>query len=124
MGTPSSTKCVGETSYSPFELLRICMFVNDVCQLVGKNMITAFRDYHRVFWNCQTFTKCFLEKPVSSDTLTFGKASDLICTPFSLLLPFPFGLPSSFILLSNYNIRYVIYITNYSFCVLFSSLVL
>jgi hypothetical protein len=24
-------------------------------------MINAFGDYHRVFWNCQTFAKCFLQ---------------------------------------------------------------
>jgi hypothetical protein len=24
-------------------------------------MIKEFGDYHRVFWNCQTFAKCYLQ---------------------------------------------------------------
>lgn len=45
----SNTKLVGTTSYGVEELL-----------MVGKNMIKAFGNYHRVFWNCQTFAKCYL----------------------------------------------------------------
>ena len=42
-------KYVGETPYNIEEL-----------RTLGEEMIKAFGDYHRVFWNCQTFAKCYL----------------------------------------------------------------
>ena len=42
-------KYVGETPYNVEEL-----------RTLGEEMITAFGDYHRVFWNCQMFAKCYL----------------------------------------------------------------
>ena len=53
----SNTKSVGRTSYGVEELL-----------MVGKNMIKAFGNYHRVFWNCQTFAKCYL-RVITGDRL-------------------------------------------------------
>lgn len=45
----AGTKYVGETPYRVDEL-----------RTLGEEMIEAFGDYHRVFWNCQTFAKCYL----------------------------------------------------------------
>jgi len=57
-------------------------------------MIEAFGNYHRVFWNCQTFAKCFLqvicEKRASFDAWTLGDAADLVCLPLFPLLFFFF----------------------------------
>ena len=46
-------------------------------------MIEAFGDYHRVFWNCQTFAKCFLqviceESTASFDAWTIADTSNLV----------------------------------------------
>jgi len=40
---------VGMTRYSRDELV-----------ILGDTMIKEFGNYHRLFWNCQTFAKCFL----------------------------------------------------------------
>ena len=46
-------------------------------------MVEAFGDYHRVFWNCQTFAKCFLQiicgKPATFDAWTLADATTLVC---------------------------------------------
>jgi hypothetical protein len=56
-------------------------------------MIKAFGDYHRVFWNCQTFATCFLkvicEEPASFDALTAADASNLVYLP---IVPLPLSL--------------------------------
>lgn len=44
-----NAKHVGVTKYSTDELRKL-----------GKAMINEFGNYHRVFWNCQTFAKCYL----------------------------------------------------------------
>ena len=44
-----NAKHVGVTRYSTDELRKL-----------GKAMINAFGNYHRIFWNCQTFAKCYL----------------------------------------------------------------
>ncbi len=47
-------------------------------------MITAFGDYHRVFWNCQSFAKCFLhvicgpEASAKFDAWTLSDASNMV----------------------------------------------
>ena len=53
-------------------------------------MIKAFGDYHRIFWNCQTFAKCFLkvicEEPAEFDAWTIAEASNLVAPPIPLPL--------------------------------------
>jgi len=53
-------------------------------------MIKAFGDYHCIFWNCQTFAKCFLkvicEEPAEFDAWTIAEASNLVAPP----IPLPF----------------------------------
>jgi hypothetical protein len=49
-------KQVGETRFSIPEIIRI-----------GEEMISAFGNYHLVFWNCQVFAKCYLRVITSSD---------------------------------------------------------
>ena len=46
-------------------------------------MINVFGDYHRVFWNCQTFAKCFLsvicqDGAASFDSWTLADKSNLV----------------------------------------------
>ena len=45
----TNSKQVGLTRFSSIEL-----------EHLGEAMIEQFGNYHRVFWNCQTFAKCFL----------------------------------------------------------------
>jgi len=40
---------VGHTKFNHIQL----------CQ-IGQKLVAAFGDYHRLFWNCQVFAKCFL----------------------------------------------------------------
>ena len=49
-------KQVGETRFDITELIRI-----------GEEMISAFGNYHVVFWNCQMFAKCYLRVITGSD---------------------------------------------------------
>jgi hypothetical protein len=50
-------------------------------------MIEAFGDYHRVFWNCQTFAKCYLEvicgktARANFDTWTLSDTSNMVPLP-------------------------------------------
>lgn len=44
-----NAKYIGETRYS-----------NDELEQLGEAMIQEFGSYHKVFWNCQTFAKCYL----------------------------------------------------------------
>jgi len=53
----SKTKLVETTNYGVEELIA-----------VGENMIKAFGNYHRVFWNCQIFAKCYL-RAITGDCL-------------------------------------------------------
>ena len=57
-------------------------------------MIVAFGTYHRLFWNCQTFAKCFLrficEERASFDGFTTSDASNLVSPlPFSPFICIP-----------------------------------
>jgi len=77
----SNTKLVGTTSYGVEELLT-----------VGKNMIKAFGNYHRVFWNCQTFAKCYLrvitgDHYADFDEWTAGDTSRLFMCAFIVGAP-------------------------------------
>jgi hypothetical protein len=54
------TKHVGETPYRIEEL-----------RTLGEEMIKAFGDYHRVFWNCQTFAKCYLRVITGKEHIPF-----------------------------------------------------
>jgi hypothetical protein len=44
-----NAKYVGHTHYS-----------NDELEALGKAMIREFESYHKLFWNCQAFAKCYL----------------------------------------------------------------
>jgi hypothetical protein len=81
---------VGETKYSDRDLIKIgnvpdTSFVStSYLMLLGDIMIKAFGNYHRVFWNCQTFAKCFLrvicgpEAGAKFDSWTLSDASNLV----------------------------------------------
>jgi hypothetical protein len=59
---------------------------------IGKALIEAFGDYHRLFWNCQTFARCYLR------LLTGGKDFDrsiLLTAQLIVVSPQPMP-PSSF----------------------------
>jgi hypothetical protein len=78
----SNTKLVGTTSYSMDELMT-----------VGENMIKAFGNYHRVFWNCQTFAKCYLrvvtvDQLADFDDWTAADTSRLFMCAFIVGAPF------------------------------------
>ena len=50
LGAPlSNTTCVGQTRYRLDQLVEL-----------GNAMIKEFGSYHKLFWNCQTFAKCYL----------------------------------------------------------------
>lgn len=77
----SNTKFVGMTTYGAQELM-----------MVGKNMIKAFGNYHRVFWNCQIFAKCYLrvitgdhladfDEWTTEDTSRLFMCAFLVCAP-------------------------------------------
>jgi len=85
---PLSTNRVGDTRLSAEELLILGNVPMVGMLIVGEDMIAAFGDYHRVFWNCQLFAKCFLEviceEPVSFDGLAVSDATNLVCLPIFL----------------------------------------
>jgi len=70
-------------------------FTNDQLEALGEALIREFGSYHRVFWNCQTFAKCYL-RVITGDTQsdfvnwTAVDTSRLIyfCVLFSLGAPF------------------------------------
>ena len=51
-----NAKHLGETRYT-----------NDQLEVLREVMILEFGRYHRVFWNCQTFAKCYLHV-ITGDT--------------------------------------------------------
>src|SRR5208282_1551833 len=57
-------------------------------------MIEAFGNYHRIFWNCQIFAKCFLkvicEEPAEFDAWTIAEASNLVAPLSAPSIPLPF----------------------------------
>ena len=69
-------------------------FVYGELKTLGRAMINEFGNYHRVFWNCQTFAKCFLrvitENPDAdfnewtlADTSRLFVAAFIVGAPFS-----------------------------------------
>jgi hypothetical protein len=81
----ASVKHVGHTFYEVFDLMRI-----------GREMIDAFGSYHLVFWNCQTFAKCYLRVITGSDSaFTHWTSADVtnlfLC---ALVVPMPIASTS------------------------------
>ena len=79
----ANSKQVGTTRFGLEEL-----------KLLGTAMIKEFGNYHRVFWNCQTFTKCFLrvitENPYADfNEWTLADTSRLFVAAFKVGAPFP-----------------------------------
>jgi hypothetical protein len=85
---PSSMEHVGNTRFTTDELVKLGKAPLVGMLITGKDMIAAFGDYHRVFWNCQSFAKCFLqaicEKPVSFEAWAVSDAANLVCPNFPL----------------------------------------
>ena len=77
----SNTKLVGTTTYSVEELM-----------MVGENMIKAFGNYHRVFWNCQTFAKCYL-RVITGDHLADFDEWKVVDTSRLFMCAFIVGAP-------------------------------
>ena len=78
-----NTKYVGQTCYN-----------TDQLNALGKAMIREFGNYHKVFWNCQTFAKCYLrvitgdhkakfDNWTSADTTRLFLCAFLVGTPFT-----------------------------------------
>ena len=78
-----NTKYVGQTCYN-----------TDQLNALGRAMIREFGSYHRVFWNCQTFAKCYLRvitgdheanfsNWTSADTSRLFLCAFLVGTPFA-----------------------------------------
>jgi hypothetical protein len=40
--------------------------------MIGEKLIAAFGDYHKIFWNCQTFAKVFLRNICGKPEADFG----------------------------------------------------
>jgi len=81
----ASVKPVGETRYSIWELSDI-----------GDQMIKVFGNYHTVFWNCQTFAKCYLRVITGTDAAfaqwTSADATNLFLC--ALVVPMPIASTS------------------------------
>jgi hypothetical protein len=48
------------------------IFNADELRDIGARMIDEFGDYHRVFWNCQTFAKCYL-RVITQERCSFDR---------------------------------------------------
>jgi hypothetical protein len=77
-----NTKLVGSTHLDTSQVTRI-----------GQAMIREFGNYHRVFWNCQTFAKCFLRVITDNakadfDNWTTADTSRLFLAAFIVGAPF------------------------------------
>lgn len=78
----ANTKHVGQTRYS-----------TDQLNALGRAMIREFGNYHRVFWNCQTFAKCYLRvitrnQEAKFDSWTAADTSRLFLCAFVVGAPF------------------------------------
>lgn len=71
---------VGQTKYSIPDLTRI-----------GDEMIEVFGNYHLVFWNCQTFAKCYLRVVTGDDAVFTQWTSADVTNLFlcALIVPAP-----------------------------------
>jgi len=77
-----NTKHVGQTRYG-----------TDQLNALGKAMIREFGNYHKVFWNCQTFAKCYLrvitgDHEAKFDCWTAADTSRLFLCAFLVGTPF------------------------------------
>lgn len=79
----ANAKYVGQTRYN-----------TDQLSALGRAMIREFGNYHKLFWNCQTFAKCYLrvitgdeeakfEEWTSADTSRLFLCAFLVGTPFA-----------------------------------------
>ena len=79
----ANTNHVGQTRYNTDQLVAL-----------GRAMIREFGSYHRLFWNCQTFAKCYLrvitgnyeakfENWTSADTSRLFLCAFLVGTPYA-----------------------------------------
>jgi hypothetical protein len=78
----ANTKHVGQTCYN-----------TDQLNALGKAMIQEFGNYHKVFWNCQTFAKCYLrvitgDHEATFDNWTAADTSRLFLCAFLVGAPF------------------------------------
>jgi len=78
----ANTKYVGQTCYG-----------TDQLNALGKAMIREFGNYHRVFWNCKTFAKCYLrvitgDNEAKFDCWTAADTSRLFLCAFVVGAPF------------------------------------
>ena len=75
-------KAVGTTQYELGQLPRI-----------GEKMIQEFGNYHRVFWNCQMFARCYLRVITGNDAVFDQWTSADVTNLFlcALIVPAPFG---------------------------------
>ena len=55
-----------------------CRYSHEARCRIGNAMIEAFGNYHTVFWNCQTFARCYLRVITENNVSSFGSltASD------------------------------------------------
>jgi len=75
------TEYVGDTQYSHEQRIEI-----------GNKLLEAFGSYHRVFWNCQAFAKCYLEivctsRAASFQTWTLADAASMVLCAFVVTAP-------------------------------------
>lgn len=54
--------------------------------MIGEKLIAAFGDYHRIFWNCQTFAKVFLRVICGQPEADFGHWTSTDTTKLVALL--------------------------------------
>jgi hypothetical protein len=78
----ANTKYVGQTRYT-----------TDQLDALGEAMIREFGNYHKVFWNCQTFAKCYLriitgDHEANFDSWTSADTSRLFLCAFLVGTPF------------------------------------
>jgi len=78
----ATVKAVGSTHYELGQLRRI-----------GEKMIDEFGNYHRVFWNCQMFARCYLRVITGNDAVFDQWTSADVTNLFlcALIIPVPFS---------------------------------
>ena len=77
---------------SKVKLVGTCQYSHEVRCEIGKAMIEAFGNYHIVFWNCQTFARCYLrvvtgDPDANFDSLTASDAANLFLCAFVIPAP-------------------------------------
>lgn len=87
-------RVIGSTHYNTDQLVEIGiqLLVSNILTYKGKALVDGFGDYHKLFWNCQTFAKIFLSKICNNPNAEFphftsSEVTQLVRHPHSVIIP-------------------------------------